>query len=110
MFLLKGGYRLIRRCLRKRGWVELKYHLTTATNQAHAAKQQHGKAEDVTKNIEEKHSNHKKERCAADESDDDELEEESDSDSDVDLNLGLSDEEYSDEEEYAMVVSCFCKS
>jgi len=103
VFLLKGGYRLIRRCLRKRGWVELNYYLT-AGNQAHTSK--HSKSEEVAKINDEKRGNQKKGRCG-DESDDDEMEEESDSDSDVDLNLGLSDEEYSDEEEYAMVVSYF---
>lgn len=85
--------------------MELNYHLAT-NNNLHVPKQ--NKAEDSSKPSEDKHSVHKKEKTplanADDAEEEDVEEEESDSDSEVDLSLGLSDEEYSDEEEYTMVV------
>ena len=106
IFLLKGGYRLIRRCLRRRGWVELNYYHQVSTSQVHTAKL--SKSEE-SKSMDEKAKDQKKRKLTlVDDGDNKEgdIEDESDSDSDVDLNLGLSDEEYSDEEEYSMVVRC----
>ncbi len=82
---------MIRRCLRKRGWVELNYHKNKGSSKARAkrAVPKRGHSAKV-----------KGERAKESEEGDDD-----DADSDVDLDLGLSDDENDDEEEYSLVVS-----
>ena len=82
--------------------MELNYHLTAANQPTHHISTKHIKKENGSKNEESRSSNDK---VSGHDNEDDDSEEESDIDSDVDLNLGLSDEEYSDEEEYTMLVS-----
>ena len=84
MFLLKGGYSTLRRCLRKRGWVELEYSKGTT---APAAKVRPKKAR-------KRHSSQNS-VSSSDSSDDSDV---------ADLGDQSSEEEYSDEEEYCMLV------
>ena len=104
VFLLKGEYRLIRRCLRKRGWVELKYHKAHTMKQSAATKNT-----GIGLNYKEMAScrNIKIKNVENDGGDDnkDESDEADDLHCNVNLDLGLSDDDYSDEEEYIMLVS-----
>ena len=92
VFLIRGGYRRIRKCLRKRGWVEQDYYKNSinSTNE--------GGTTSPKKPIEIARPS----GCGgggAGSGDDD-------SDGDTDANDGgaVSEEEYSDEEEYCMLV------
>ena len=89
VFLIRGGYRRIRKCLRKRGWVELDYYRTSIkpTND--------GGTSSPKKPI----AIIRPSRCGDDEGSGDD-----DSDNDNDGGA-VSEEEYSDEEEYCMLVS-----
>ncbi len=97
MFLIRGGYRRIRKCLRKRGWVELDYYRTSikSTNKG-------GTTSPVKKPIE---TIRPRSRCANGDGSGDG--DDSDGDTDGTGNDGgaVSEEEYSDEEEYCMLVN-----
>ena len=113
MFLIRGGYRTIRCCLRKRGWVQLEYNqikqsqarappLRAAAGHAHR-KQWAGSGGGSSSRRGSKDSG----RGVSSDS----------SDSEVDI-LSHSEEELSDEDEYCMLVrallivlkmSRFCK-
>lgn len=88
VFLLRGGYRRIRKSLRKRGWVEQNYYKNSfkSTND--------GGTLGLKKGVETSHLN----GCG--------IGGDSDGDSDADVNDGgdVSEEEHSDEEEYCMLV------
>lgn len=91
VFLIRGGYRRIRKCLRQRGWVEQEYYRNTQP-----AKSTNERGNPTPKKGVEI-SPHP--RGCVESSDDD-------SDADADGNDGdaVSEEEYSDEEEYCMLV------
>ena len=90
VFLIRGGYQRIRKCLRQRGWVELEYYknsqLTKSNNE--------GSNPSPKKRVETDRPN----GCGAGSDDD--------SDGDTDGNDGgaVSEEDYSDEDEYCMLV------
>ena len=91
----------MRRCLRKRGWVELDYYKNKAlpSSSYKVTSFKHSRKVAGVGSKGSQGSKVKAEKEAAGESSGD------DEDSDVDLDLGLSDEEYEDEEEYTLVVS-----
>lgn len=87
---------MVRRCLRKRGWVEIDYYKNKSSGKTPAkgappkrGRSGKGKVERAKESAKE----------SAEEGDYD------DADSDVDLDLGLSDDDNEDEEEYSLVVS-----
>ena len=86
VFLLRGGCRRIRKCLRKRGWVELDYYKNSIKSTNEGGTTSPKKAVEIT-------------RPSGGSSDDD-----SDGDTDVNDGGAVSEEEYSDEEEYCMLV------
>ena len=90
IFLIHGGYRLVRQCLRKRGWVEVDYY-KNKHKPAPKAKRLGSKSSPRSA----KGRSKGEEGSGADDDDD----------SDVDLDLGVSEEVYEDEEEYVMLVS-----
>ena len=95
IFLIHGGYRLVRKCLRKRGWVELDYYKNkTFTPPIIAAKSKQKKNCVLEK------------KRIGDNSECDDVDDDVDDDSDADVDFEISDDEYSDEEEYTLVVSC----
>lgn len=91
LFLIHGGYRIVRNCLRNRGWVELEYHKNKTAAGTNPPKKglRGGQRAKV-----------KVEKDGYSSGDDDD-------DSDVDLDLGVAEEVYDDEEEYSMLVSWY---
>ena len=92
VFLIRGGYRRIRKCLRKRGWIELDYYRTSIKSTKEGGTSSPKKSIEIVRPS----------RCGGYEDSGDD-----DSDGDADGNDGgaVSEEEYSDEEEYCMMVS-----
>ena len=90
VFLIRGGYRRIRKCLRKRGWVEQDYYKNSIKSTNNGGTTCPKKPIEITCLS----------GCGKEGSSDD------DSDGDTDVNDGgaVSEEEYSDEEEYCMLV------
>ena len=94
MFLCRGGYRSIRKSLRQRGWVEQEYTSTHPNSQPNESPTKVHSPRTVGAQRLHRRSSHDK---YADSSSDD------DSDA-ADLGDEGSEEEYSDEEEYRMLV------
>ena len=101
IFMVKGGYKTIRKALRSRGWVELDYYTKAAANGATNTASPYAKDTRLQQLTREGKSQlGRKETNQADGDDDDD-----DIDDVDDIEESESEEEKEDEEEYTMLVS-----